>query len=180
MPIAMFLDAAVSLLKRYGKFLPFIPLIGLIAFLWVKLYGFLWIDGALEKLAKRDAQIAAMVKASDKARKAQIALNDATKAKYETSAKDADNAHAKELALANDRTDRFIRANRVRPDSGSRPGQAADPAEGQAAGSGQSASGEAELVAVTSDDVRICTRNTIRLEAVNRWGLDLIAAGVGE
>ena len=180
MPIALFLDTAMAFLKRWRGLLPYIPLITLIAFLWIKLYGFLWWDGAIEQRDKARAETAQVIAASKQAQAQQIALNEATKAKYEAAAEKADHEHSIELADAMSRADRFIRAGGVRKAGGSGASVANAPAEGETAGSGNGAGPGAELVAVTAEDVRICTANTVRLQAVREWGLSLQAAGVAE
>ena len=178
MQIALFFDAAIAIYKRWRWLLPFIPLLGLIAFLWIKLYGFLWWDGAIEQRDKARAETAQVIQAGKEALAQQIALNQATKAKYEAAAEKADHDYRIALADADRRTDDFIARNRVRKAGGSGASVANAPAEGQAAGSGNGAGPGAELVAVTAEDVRICTANTVRLQAVREWGLELVKAGV--
>lgn len=126
-----------------------------------------------DELAKRD-------QASAEALAQQIALNEQTKAKYEAAAKEADHDYRIALADADRRTDRYIRDNRVRKAGGSGASGSDATAEGEAAGGSDPASPGAELVTVTADDVRICTANTVRLQAVREWGLELVKAGVAE
>ena len=108
----------------------------------------------------------------------QIALNEATKAKYEAAAEKADHDYRIALADADRRTDDYIRNNRMRQAGGSGASVANAPAEGEAAGSGDAARSDA--VQVSADDVRICTANSVRLQAVREWGLELVKAGVAE
>lgn len=177
MPYAIALDTAIAFLKRWRGLIAYIALI---AFLWIKLYGILWWDGAIEQRDKARAETAQVIQAGKEALAQQIALNQATKAKYEAAAEKADHEHSIELADAMSRTDRFIRAGGLRKAGGSGASVANAPAEGEAAGSGNGRSESAELVTVTADDVRICTANTVRLQAVREWGLELVKAGVAE
>lgn len=178
MPIALFFDAAIVFYKRWRGLLPYIPLIALIAFLWIKLYGFLWWDGAIEQRDKSRAETAQVIQAGKEALARQIALNQATKAKYKAAAEKADHEHSIELADAMSRADRFIRAGGLRQAGGSGAGVANSPAEGEAAGGSDAARSDAVLV--SADDVRICTANSVRLQAVREWGLELVKAGVAE
>ena len=120
------------------------------------------------------------IKAGQQAYAAQVALNKAAEAKSAAIAKETDIAHSKDLADANAAADRYIAANRVRPHGGSGAGKAGASAEDQTAGRSDATSEQTELVAVPAADVRICTANTLRLEAVRDWGIALKDAGLGE
>ena len=124
------------------------------------------------------AETAHVIAAGKEALAAQIALNAKTKAAYEAAAKEADHDYRIALADADRRTDRFIRNNRVRQAGGSGAGASSPAAEGEAAERGNGAGADAVLV--SADDVRICTANTVRLQAVREWGLELVKAGVAE
>jgi len=127
---------------------------------------------------KARAETAQVIQAGKEALAQQIALNEATKAKYEAAAEKADHDYRIALADADRRTDRFIRNNRVRQAGGSGAGASSPAAEGEAAERGNGAGADAVLV--SADDVRICTANTVRLQAVREWGLELVKAGVAE
>lgn len=74
---------------------------------------------------------------------------------------------------AMDAAERYIAAHRVRSQAVDRPasGTTATPDDyGAEIGDGP---GPASLVVVTPDDIRICTENTIRLEAVQEWATAL-------
>lgn len=94
--------------------------------------------------------------------------------KYRDDARKAD-LHAREtLAAAATRADAYIARNRVRPEAAAGPAsRPAPPAEGGSAPSDNRPGGEAELVVVKAEDVRICTRNTGRLEEARNWGLGI-------
>ena len=96
------LDGAVALFKRFRTLIALAPFIALCAVLWVKLYGFLWIDGAIEQRDKARAQIVLMEAASEQARAAQIALNTANQELSQRIAADAQARHV-EVAAATDR-----------------------------------------------------------------------------
>ena len=137
-------------------------------------------QNALADLAAERLAHAETIKAGEQAYAAQVALNKAAEAKSAAIAKETDDAHEKQLALANDRTERWITANRVHKDCASRTSATSSGAEGPVAESGDATSGQAELVAVPAADVRICTVNTLRLEAVRDWGIALKDAGLAE
>ena len=134
---------------------------------------------ALSDLAAEKASHALTIKAGKDALAAQIALTKKTEAAYKAAAKEADNDHAKDLALAADRTERFIASNRVRKDCAGN--VAAGPAaESPVAKSSDGPGIPADMVAVTAEDVRVCTVNTVRLQSVREWGQELVAKGLAE
>ena len=167
------LTALLDLARRY-------PLqVALIASLC--LAGWLWWGKreALSDLAAEKASHALTIKAGKDALAAQIALTKKTEAAYKAAAKDADNDHAKDLALAADRTERFISGNRVRKACAGN--VAARPAaEGPVAENSDGPGISADMVAVTAEDVRVCTVNTVRLQSVREWGQELVAKGLAE
>lgn len=124
------------------------------------------------------AETAQVIQDGKEALAQQIAINEATKAKYEAAAEKADHDYRIALADADRRTDDFIARNRVRKAGGSGASVANAPAEGEAAGVYQGM--PADAIMVSADDVRICTANTVRLQAVREWGLELLKAGVAE
>lgn len=174
MPIALALDTAIAFLRRWKALLPWAIVLALL----LRLYGFLWWDGVIEQRDKARAATAQCIKAGEEAKAKQIALNNQTKARYEAAAKEADNDHAKELALANDRTERWIAANRVRKTGGSRPSGAGAAAEGEAAELPQAM--PADAVLVSAADVRLCTSRSQDALSAYEWGQALIKAGVAE
>lgn len=131
--------------------------------------GFLFIDGYVDKLEARDATIAAMIKASDEAKAAQVAMNKAVTDKQTDIARKADNAPTDII----DRGRAF--ADRMRAGTYCR--KADSPAESGAAPSGHPASDTA-FVPVPRDDFDILVANTARLVKVKTWSDDLIAEGL--
>ena len=128
-------------------------------------------DRAERCAAQVKAERAAYVAAQEQARiKAEMALR-AQEARFKEKADNADKAHAKALVDASRAADRYIAANRVRIEAaqGSAGGTVAS-AESGSAGSPDSASAAAFMVAVTENDVRICTANTQRPFA-REWAL---------
>lgn len=166
------LGALLDLIRRYPLAAALIAALCLSLWLW---RGKERAEGERDKARAETAQVIA---ASKQALAQQIALNEATKAKYEAAAEKADHDYRIALADADRRTDDYIRNNRMRQAGGSGASVANAPAEGEAAGSGDAARSDAVLV--SADDVRICTANSVRLQAVREWGLELVKAGVAE
>lgn len=108
-------------------------------------------------------------KANADAQKAQKA---AYEARYKDLAHEADEQVQRAQVDAMAATERYIAAHRVRGGQGGVSAPVA-PADDHSAGSGDSASAAPELVAVSDEDIRICTTNTIRLEAVRDWAISL-------
>lgn len=137
-----------------------------------RIEGVLWFDGLKAELALKQAQIDKISDAQETAELKAIAAKLQAERKYAEKAKEADNAHAKELAGALDRANAFIRANRVQcPQAGNSLSRSAAPAEG---GSAEGAD-RPDHVAVLAQDVMICTENTERLKAAKAW-----ADGLGD
>lgn len=114
----------------------------------------------------------------------QVAADKARLARLEQEAiyrEEARKADAREHAIreeALDLAERYIAANRVRPEAyrGPPSGAGSSPESGSPeSDNGPRGAPELDegLVAVTAEDVRICTRNTARLIAGREWGLGL-------
>jgi hypothetical protein len=122
-----------------------------------------------DRKAYTDAQATALVKA--KAAKA------ATEKKYSDLAErtdaDAQKAHDSAMAAA----ERYIAAHRLPAHPASQAGGPATPAEdhGAQGGDGSGAAPVVDEIGVSADDIRICTGNTSRLEAVRTWAVGLAA-----
>ena len=106
-------------------------------------------------------------------------------ARYDKLAMETDNAEREARADAMGVAERFIAANRVRCEAGASVGGEASGANptpnGDNSGSVAGGSSTPQLVATKADDIRICTTNTIRLEAARSWALGLeqaLAAGI--
>ncbi|CAM5511784.1 Lysozyme OS=Sphingobium scionense OX=1404341 GN=GGQ90_001795 PE=4 SV=1 [Sphingobium scionense] len=106
---------------------------------------------------------------------AQKAVNAAQEQKWKERAHAADQMHETELASANAAAERYIRDNRLLRQAVVRGagGEAGGAAQGDSAQGGDRSGAAADLVAVTADDVRICTENTRRLIDVRDWALGL-------
>jgi soluble cytochrome b562 len=166
-------QGAFGLIGRYPLQAALIVAVAAAVWLWT---------GKREALAQRDQATAG--RASDRAayteaqRQAAILARqarEAQEARYKEQAERADHEHQIELATAMDRADAFIRANRVRATgaAASAAGSPGSAAESRGPESGNGPGGSAFLVAVTAEDVRVCTVNTTRLEAVREWALGL-------
>lgn len=125
-------------------------------------------QSALDTVAKRDATIAAMIKASDKARAAQIALNKQVTDKQTDIARKAD-AHETDII---DRGRAF--ADRMSTQDYCR--KADSPAESGAASDSDVASDSA--VILERGDYDQLVENTARLVKVKAWSDELIAEGL--
>lgn len=127
-----------------------------------------------------DAEMAAVeanyARAQAEALAAANAAREATEARYRALAQrsDANAVEARNAALS--AADRHIIRNRVQPCAVGSAGSAAIAAASDN-GSGDSQRSGADTivdaVAVSADDVRICSDNTARLQAVREWGLAL-------
>jgi len=127
-------------------------------------------DRAERYQAQIQSERALYTAAQEEAKARAIAAIEAKEAEYKDKANAADLSHAKALADAAGRTERYIAANRVRAETvgGASSGTIAS-AQGDNPG-GSVGSGESPfMVAVTPDDVRICTVNTERLIAAKAW-----------
>lgn len=124
-------------------------------------------QNALDTLAERDDTIAAMIKASDAARAAQIALNKANTDKQTEIARltDANETNRRDVA---DRSSDY--AGRMSAKSYCR--EASATTKSDSAQSGDSTS--ADAVVVTRSDFNILTGNTARLMDVKAWGDKMI------
>lgn len=88
-------------------------------------------------------------------------------------ADNADRNHQAAQAAAGAAAERYIAAHRVQPADRGCPVTVAAPAEDRGPQSGDRPGADAELVAVTADDIRICTANTQRLIDARTWALEL-------
>lgn len=162
MPVAIFLDAAVALFKRYRWLLAILPLaIGLGLQTWR-------VNHVKHDLTVARATIAKMEQASQSARQAQLAANLATEARYRAQAEKADHDSQVALADAHAAAARYIAANRVRTNGTDRTSGASSAAQGDFAQGGHGP-GSASVM-VSEADILICTDNTARLDAVKAWG----------
>lgn len=126
---------------------------------------------ALATVAKRDATIAAMIKASDEASEAQKKLNKGVTDKQTDIARKADANETNRRDIAARSSDY---ASRMSAQSYCRETNPA--AESAAAESGNGTS--ADAVMVSRADFDVLTGNTARLLNVKAWGDDLIAEGL--
>jgi hypothetical protein len=106
---------------------------------------------------------------------AQKAVNAVQEQKWKDEAHAADQKHETELAAANAAAERHIRDNRLLRQAVDRGagGEAGGAAQGDSAQDSYRSGEAADLVAVTADDVRVCTENTRRLIDVRDWALGL-------
>lgn len=127
---------------------------------------------------QRDIANAALDKVAVAAVQAEKAAKEAkekAEREYRELAERTDNATIERLETELGRAERFIAANRVCPAnrSASGPAPAATGDNGAGSGDGPGEAAELDGVIVPADDVRICTINTVRLEAAREWALEL-------
>lgn len=163
-----------------------LTLAGIALALLVQVHGLPIIGGGLKAdlAAERTAHLEtqrryalAQIEAAGKARTYRLAEEE----RYRAKAERTDTEHAKDLETALAAARRHAAANRcaldrLRPEGTpavSSPGRAGTGAEDHGAESGDGSRGAAQLVAVTEDDLRICTVNTTRLDAVREWALEI-------
>jgi hypothetical protein len=170
MPIAIALDAALALFKRYRILIAVVPLA--IA-LGVQTWRLNSTKDALEDCRTDQARILA---ASEVNLKAQIAQREKEKAAYQRANEIAEETHAKELASAHDSLDRYITANRVRKNHS---GSGAHSA-GQDQDSGAREDLPADAILVSEADLRICTDNAASAVATYEYFQKLKQDGYAE
>lgn len=140
------------------------------AFLGMALYAFMEHRNAIGWAKAYTAAVAAGAAAEQK----QIAAGLAQEARWATKASEADHDYQTALARADGISAAYARTHPVRLCAGAGAVSRADPVP-QASGAATVAGpGEnAELVAVTADDVGICTENSVRLQAAREWAAGL-------
>lgn len=167
MPIALFLDTAVALFKRYRWLIAVVPLA--LALAWQSWQAHRWHKAA----DKARAAIVALQAASDANKAAAIAQVEAQRAKFAVEAKENERVETnlrRDLgALAADYADR-MRADKVCRSAASTPGQ------GEAAHV-DNGPGEGAIV-LAKRDFDTLIENTVRLEAVHQWGEGLVKDGL--
>lgn len=175
LPAFAALDAAVALFKRFRTLIALAPVLALCAFLWVKLYGFLWWDGAIEQRDKARAQVVQMEAASKEARAKQIALNQTNQELSQRIAADATLRHA-ETTIAVDRAvSDYARNHRVQNYCG-RSGSGVAP---MPSGPGTPDSPERdEVLAIPRPDFESLARDALRGAEARVFLIDQINAGL--
>ena len=135
--------------------------------------------GAIERHGKHKAEkvlastVTAWKAAEREAMAAQIAANTAQEARWAQHARDVDDGYQKARVDADSRSERFIRSGGLRANCPRSPGSG-DPVQSPgAAASVDGAGAQAELVTIAPDDVRICSENTLRLDAARDWALGI-------
>lgn len=170
-------DAAVALFKRFRTLIALAPVLALCAFLWVKLYGFLWWDGAIEQRDKARAQVVQCQQAGERNLAEQIRQREKEKAAFQSAYDKAKETHAKELNAAHAGLDRYLAANRLHKD-GLRGGPASGTGQDQNAGSPEGMPASAFLV--SEADLRICTNRTADTVATYEYFQGLKSDGLAE
>lgn len=160
-PILPYLKGAWPILKRLWQPIA-LALALLAAWHYHALYG---AEKAL-RASDKSAYIAAQEIARQKAEQAKAAVE----ADYQAKAEQKDKEFANEMVSARAAADRYIASHGVQP-------KAAKGFAGSAVATGKGVGPEgavgpgaqADMVAVTPDDVQICTENTVRLQSAHDW-----------
>lgn len=120
--------------------------------------------------ADRQAYIDAEAEASAKA----IAALKAQEARYTTLAKEADHAHSTDMVAANAAAADYIRTHRV-PIAivGRSPGETTAASQGSGPGVHAGATADAELVAISADDINACTGAATYAMSAYDWSRSL-------
>ncbi len=169
------LDTAVALFKRFRTLIALAPVLALCAFLWVKLYGFLWWDGAIEQRDKARAQIVLMEAASKEARAKQIALNTANQELSQRIAADAQARHAETAVAVNRAVSDYARNHRVQDYCRrSGPGVAPVPDRAPAPDSPE----RDEVLAIPREDFEALTKDALRGAEARAFLIDQINEGL--
>jgi len=138
----------------------------------------LW--AVVERHGKHKAQrvlastVTAWKAAEREATAAQIAANSAQQDRWAQQARNVDHDYQKARVDADSRSERFIRSGGLRCPANPRGPGGGDPVQSPNPATGIDGAGsEAVLVTVAPDDVRICSENTLRLQAAREWALTL-------
>lgn len=175
LPAFAALDTAVALFKRFRTLIALAPVLALCAFLWVKLYGFLWWDGAIEQRDKARAQIVLMEAASKEARAKQIALNQTNQELSQRIAADATLRHAETSRAVNDAVRNYAASHRVQDYCGrSGPGVAALPDRAPTPDSPDAD----EVLAIPRPDFDALAKDALRGAEARAFLIDQINAGL--
>lgn len=158
------LTALLDLARRYPREVAIVALLCLSAWLW---HG----------KTRADERTRAIVAAAERSEKDMMAAIKRQQDRYNTLAKETDDAHKQALADAGDRTDRFIAARRVRPET-CRAIEAPATGQGEAAGAPQAA--PADAVLVEAGDVRACSAAAVYAQSSFEWGQKLLRDGLAE
>lgn len=126
---------------------------------------------------RADERTRAIVAAAERSEKDMLAAIKRQQDRYNTLAKETDDAHKQALANAGDRTDRFIAARRVRPET-CRAAQAPAAGQGEVAGSPQAA--PADAVLVEAGDVKACSAAAVYAQSSYEWAQKLLRDGLAE
>lgn len=164
-PLLPYLKGAWPILKRLWQPIA-LALALLAAWHYHALYG---AEKAL-RASDKSAYVAAQEIARQKAEQAKAAIE----ADYQAKADQKDKEYANEMDSARAAADRYVVSHRMQP-------QATQGSAGStvAASKGVSPEGavgpgaQADMVAVTPDDVQICTENTMRLQSAHDWAAGL-------
>lgn len=162
--------------------LAFALLLALLAVQTVRLEGMkLWpfkVEGWIAKADRYKAERDRIIEVQAEARARQIAVNQAAQERYDQLATEADRNAEIYQSAAMDAARRYSIEHRVQPCAAGVASGDNSASESYSPGSGDAAGGSpiVDAVAVSEDDIRICTMNTVRLQAVREWAVGITAA----
>ncbi len=119
------------------------------------------------------ALIASTTRAQEQAERTALAARAAYQAQLKEQAHEADLDLAAARRAGDARLAAYAAAHRLRPDRAGDAGQAAAAAHDSGAPGDQRPGAAPDMVAVSLADLRICTDNTLRLEAAHEWAKGL-------
>lgn len=171
MPVALFLDTAIALFKRYRWLIAVVPLA--LALAWQSWQAHRWHKAA----DKARAAIVALQAASDANKAAALAQNRAWEAKSAQIAKDAQHDHELALADARDAVAQYAATHRLRSSQG---GVCTAPAASEGVSAAVPESPAAEVfVSVSEADLTTCAANYTYAQSAYEWAKGLVDQGLG-
>lgn len=166
---ALAAEAALSLLWRHWKLILGVVVVAGLSVALMLTRGTLEREKAAHTKTKGDYAFAQEV-ASRKAEQQRRDLED----RYRRNADEAEDLHAAALASATDAAERYIAANRVRPQSAQCPSSGTiAAANDQRAGVPEDVPATPELVTITPDDVRSCGAAVAYADRAHSWAMTL-------
>ncbi len=155
-----------------------VPLLIMIAWLWVTLHGFLWFDGVQDKLTKAEQTIVKMELASKEATLKQERLNSENALLSQRIANDVTLRHEANAAAVDEAVAAYIATNRVRSDHNRCPVRASAAA---VSGSAPASADETQLtglVTVSEYDLGILAKAAVQGDEAADFLIQLVNAGL--
>jgi len=173
--------------------LPFNPFSGLMAKIYggvallaiavagvqtVRIDGLWFIKGFVQRLERSEARNAKLIAASEAARAAQIAMNEAVKAEYETKARQSNEKHKANLVAIRSATNDYAASNRLSKVCPNFTGST-DTATKDSPSQGNDGL-QADSIVVSKRDFDVLNTRTADAIKYEDWARSLVAAGLAE